>query len=75
MAGTTGLEPATSAVTGQRSNRLSYVPTLHLLHLYFNRTEANHFRLRKAVGSLALAAHSDSKIIRPRIRYSLEQHD
>ena len=26
MAGTTGLEPATSAVTGQRSNRLSYVP-------------------------------------------------
>src|ERR1035437_826986 len=28
MAGTTGLEPATSAVTGQRSNQLSYVPTL-----------------------------------------------
>jgi hypothetical protein len=26
MAGTTGLEPATSAVTGQRSNHLSYVP-------------------------------------------------
>ena len=24
MAGTTGLEPATSAVTGQRSNQLSY---------------------------------------------------
>jgi hypothetical protein len=29
MAGTTGLEPATSAVTGQRSNQLSYVPTSH----------------------------------------------
>ena len=26
MAGTTGLEPATSAVTGRHSNQLSYVP-------------------------------------------------
>jgi hypothetical protein len=32
MAGTTGLEPATSAVTGQRSNQLSYVPTAVVLH-------------------------------------------
>ena len=30
MAGTTGLEPATSAVTGQRSNQLNYVPTCFL---------------------------------------------
>jgi hypothetical protein len=30
MAGTTGLEPAASAVTGQRSNQLNYVPTLNL---------------------------------------------
>ena len=28
MAGTTGLEPAASAVTGQRSNQLNYVPKL-----------------------------------------------
>ena len=26
MAGMTGLEPATSGVTGQRSNQLSYTP-------------------------------------------------
>ena len=29
MAGTTGLEPATSAVTGQRSNQLNYVPAIN----------------------------------------------
>ena len=28
MAGVTGLEPATSSVTGQRSNQLSYTPEL-----------------------------------------------
>jgi hypothetical protein len=28
LAGTTGLEPAASAVTGQRSNQLNYVPNL-----------------------------------------------
>jgi hypothetical protein len=33
MAGTTGLEPATSAVTGQRSNQLSYVPSYNLDYL------------------------------------------
>ena len=27
MAGVTGLEPATSGVTGQRSNQLSYTPS------------------------------------------------
>jgi hypothetical protein len=36
MAGTTGLEPATSAVTGQHSNQLNYVPFFQLLaaHLW-----------------------------------------
>ena len=33
MAGTTGLEPATSAVTGQRSNQLNYVPAKNRLYL------------------------------------------
>jgi hypothetical protein len=33
MAGTTGLEPATSAVTGQHSNQLNYVPASHRLRL------------------------------------------
>lgn len=33
MAGTTGLEPATSAVTGQRSNQLSYVPSDYFLNI------------------------------------------
>ncbi len=35
MAGTTGLEPATSAVTGQRSNQLSYVPNSWDCHSRF----------------------------------------
>ena len=37
MAGTTGLEPATSAVTGQRSDQLSYVP-----RLFFNNLDLCH---------------------------------
>src|SRR5271155_3316 len=34
MAGTTGLEPATSAVTGQHSNQLNYVPSASPLSLF-----------------------------------------
>ena len=33
MAGTTGLEPAASAVTGQRSNQLNYVPNRGINYL------------------------------------------
>jgi hypothetical protein len=35
MAGTTRLELATSAVTGQRSNQLNYVPTTTIRNLFF----------------------------------------
>jgi hypothetical protein len=40
LAGTTGLEPAASAVTGQRSNQLNYVPTILFLRLIENRVIA-----------------------------------
>ena len=43
MAGTTGLEPATSAVTGQRSNQLSYVPKL-----VFNNLAICHIEIRES---------------------------
>jgi hypothetical protein len=33
MAGATGLEPATSGVTGRRSNQLNYAPSSLLLGL------------------------------------------
>jgi hypothetical protein len=31
VAGVTGLEPATSCVTGRRSNQLSYTPTISIM--------------------------------------------
>ena len=44
MAGTTGLEPATSAVTGQRSNQLSYVPKI-----VFNKPGYMSHRIREFI--------------------------
>ena len=49
MAGTTGLEPATSAVTGQRSNQLSYVP-----RLFFNNLVICH--VESSVSQLSLSS-------------------
>jgi hypothetical protein len=37
MAGTTGLEPAASAVTGQRSNQLNYVPSCQINEMRNNQ--------------------------------------
>jgi hypothetical protein len=47
MAGTTGLEPATSAVTGQHSNQLNYVPTS-----VFNTMDVCH--IESSVSQLSL---------------------
>jgi hypothetical protein len=41
MAGTTGLEPATSAVTGQRSDQLSYVPKIVFNNLVICHIESS----------------------------------
>jgi hypothetical protein len=57
MAGTTGLEPATSAVTGQRSNQLSYVPRLFfnnlgLCHLESSGSQLSLFSLFSTISLL-----------------------
>jgi hypothetical protein len=44
MAGTTGLEPATSAVTGQRSNQLNYVPAMRSNDLRQTRVNTGYCR-------------------------------
>ena len=43
LAGTTGLEPATSDVTGRRSNQLNYVPALCRICYYDNMHAAPGF--------------------------------
>ena len=57
MAGTTGLEPATSAVTGQRSNQLSYVPkklfnNLDICHIESNVSQLSPVSLSSTLSSL-----------------------
>ena len=55
MAGTTGLEPATSAVTGQRSNQLSYVPKIALQQLgYMSHRAGEHSITVRFCSSISL---------------------
>jgi hypothetical protein len=49
MAGTTGLEPATSDVTGRRSNQLSYVPAMSLDNQIVTRTRPVHQIARRGI--------------------------
>ena len=51
MAGTTGLEPAASAVTGQRSNQLNYVPRLKIRDLLKSLAGSGvcRFRIQRTV--------------------------
>src|SRR6185295_18993787 len=66
MAGTTGLEPATSDVTGRRSNQLNYVPARRQIGLFNSTTPPvttlqftafsqrnKHFALRRPPAPLA----------------------
>ena len=43
FSGLTGLEPATSAVTGRRSNQLNYSPTFLITIVPYNYTFGNSF--------------------------------
>ena len=60
MAGTTGLEPATSAVTGQRSNQLSYVPKIASQQLGICHIESSVSQLSPSFALFYRFAAADS---------------
>ncbi len=84
MAGTTGLEPATSAVTGQRSDQLSYVPRLFfnnlvICHVESSVSQLSLFSLSSTVSLLwtqfwgLRGHHVDTKVDTKRIKQQRNQ--
>ena len=62
MAGVTGLEPATSGVTGQRSNQLSYTPEPHVQARQGHRTvQAIKSSGRKRIAAKFLPSSNDAQ--------------
>ena len=58
MAGATGLEPATSCVTGSRSNQLNYAPALEPNSLQFLRVPFRARRYPKIPENAVTASNS-----------------
>ena len=52
MAGMTGLEPATSGVTGQRSNQLSYIPIKKTYNLFKGQIFLNQVTKKNIISLL-----------------------
>src|SRR5271155_2249211 len=72
MAGTTGLEPAASAVTGQRSNQLNYVPTCQINKMRNKQCLCGYAQFAyRARSCLCCPKERDSCPNRPKISPSL----
>ena len=61
MAGATGLEPATSGVTGQRSNQLSYTPDLEGGKLGHVDTSVNGQKVIRATDAKEVGVENPSE--------------
>ncbi len=64
MAGTTGLEPATSDVTGRRSNQLNYVPAMS--HGQFDLNMAGAARAKRTAPFQRFRKHEMANGEKPR---------